>query len=223
MSETCGPIPRAAFARLSPDGSCWRTVQLSLLADISASSCVTWPRWGLCARGACYEQRMSAPPISARASLSSVPTPTANDHKNSGYQKRNGRVYLNLPGAVGAAKVPTPRASDQNSPALGRPRHQQALRDRVAEAARAPTPTATDHKGSSRRGQRRGQLSEATEPGSGGRLNPQWVAWLMGWPLGWTSPEPLPPEEIEAWRRLHDCTPTQRRLSLPEDSTTKGD
>jgi hypothetical protein len=25
----------------------------------------------------------------------------------------------------------------------------------------------------------------------GGRLNPRWVEWLMGWPLGWTSLQPL--------------------------------
>ena len=25
----------------------------------------------------------------------------------------------------------------------------------------------------------------------GGSLNPMWVEWLMGWPLGWTACEPL--------------------------------
>lgn len=24
-----------------------------------------------------------------------------------------------------------------------------------------------------------------------GELNPDWVEWLMGWPIGWTAPEPL--------------------------------
>jgi hypothetical protein len=32
----------------------------------------------------------------------------------------------------------------------------------------------------------------ATEPDQiGGALNPTWVEWLMGWPLGWTALEPL--------------------------------
>ena len=90
---------------------------------------------------------------------------------------------------------------------------------------RWPTPAATDWKGSSRMGQRRGQLDEAVENSaawvpcpecenylctihrthahececppieewdsdpyerSGGQLNPTWVEWLMGLPLGWT-------------------------------------
>jgi hypothetical protein len=47
-----------------------------------------------------------------------------------------------------------------------------------------PTPSATDHKGSSKPGQRWGQLTEAVAVG--GQLNPTWVEWLMGFPLGWT-------------------------------------
>jgi hypothetical protein len=27
--------------------------------------------------------------------------------------------------------------------------------------------------------------------GNGGKLNPDWVEWLMGWPLGWTDLKPL--------------------------------
>ena len=49
-----------------------------------------------------------------------------------------------------------------------------------------PTASATDYKGSSQPGQRRGQLTEPIEPGSGGRLNPEWVEMLMGFPAGWT-------------------------------------
>jgi hypothetical protein len=26
---------------------------------------------------------------------------------------------------------------------------------------------------------------------AGGKLNPTWVEWLMGWPIGWTDCEPL--------------------------------
>ena len=33
----------------------------------------------------------------------------------------------------------------------------------------------------------------------GGSLNPPWVEWLMNWPLGWTSLDPLPPEHFERW------------------------
>ena len=57
---------------------------------------------------------------------------------------------------------------------------------------RWPTASATDHKGVSRPGQRRGQLEEAVRypgpgavPGPGMKLNPRWVCALMGFPLGW--------------------------------------
>ena len=32
-----------------------------------------------------------------------------------------------------------------------------------------------------------------------GQLNPDWVEWLMGWPIGWTSLEPLPSERWAEW------------------------
>lgn len=35
--------------------------------------------------------------------------------------------------------------------------------------------------------------------GHGGQLNPEWVEWLMGWPIGWTSLEPLPRENLMDW------------------------
>ena len=36
-----------------------------------------------------------------------------------------------------------------------------------------------------------------------GTLNPTWVEWLMGWPLGWTALEPLGTDKYQQWRRLH--------------------
>ena len=29
------------------------------------------------------------------------------------------------------------------------------------------------------------------QPKAGGQLSPEWVEWLMGWPVGWTSLEPM--------------------------------
>jgi hypothetical protein len=36
-------------------------------------------------------------------------------------------------------------------------------------------------------------IEEARSMGAenGGKLNPDWVEWLMGWPLGWTDLKPL--------------------------------
>lgn len=33
----------------------------------------------------------------------------------------------------------------------------------------------------------------------GGMLNPAWVGWLMNWPMGWVSLEPMTKEEMEEW------------------------
>ena len=98
----------------------------------------------------------------------------------------------------------------------------------IAEQAEHwPTPGANDQKGSAQKGQRRGQLDEATEqihthlsssppaptspdgptsspptPTSRRRLNPAFVSWLMGWPIHWTAPVPIPsgPAATAWWR-----------------------
>jgi len=36
---------------------------------------------------------------------------------------------------------------------------------------------------------------------NGGRLNPMWVEWLMGWPLGWTDLKPLEMDKFQQWRQ----------------------
>ena len=37
----------------------------------------------------------------------------------------------------------------------------------------------------------------------GGSLNPTWVEWLMGWPLGWTALEPLEMDKFQQWCEQH--------------------
>ena len=91
--------------------------------------------------------------------------------------------------AVAARKWPTPIASDsRGSSGKPTPGKQVQLVDAVRRVA---TPTARDWKS--------GKASDATmernsRPLSeqiGGSLNPTWVEWLMGWPLGWTDLKPL--------------------------------
>jgi hypothetical protein len=38
---------------------------------------------------------------------------------------------------------------------------------------------------------------------AGGSLNPQWVEWLMGWPIGWTDLKPLETDKFQQWLNLH--------------------
>ena len=37
----------------------------------------------------------------------------------------------------------------------------------------------------------------------GGTLNPTWVEWLMGWPLGWTDLKPLEMDKFRKWQQQH--------------------
>jgi hypothetical protein len=37
----------------------------------------------------------------------------------------------------------------------------------------------------------------------GGKLNPMWVEWLMGWPLGWTDLKPLETDKFQKWQDEH--------------------
>lgn len=36
-----------------------------------------------------------------------------------------------------------------------------------------------------------------------GRLNPPWVEWLMGWPIGWTDLRPLEMDRFQEWQQQH--------------------
>jgi hypothetical protein len=106
------------------------------------------------------------------------PTPTAGDAKSSGSR--------NLPGSkahTGVSLTDAVKFGNSRTP------------------WRHPTPTASDATGGPAYSKPAGRdggppLKETIR---GGPLNPGWVEWLMGWPTGWTSLEPLPVERWEEW------------------------
>ena len=130
--------------------------------------------------------------------------------------KQLGSNQISSPPSLGEAakKWPTPRTvtgggeSAERKKQLGR--EDAGGGDLQAAVENWPTPGANDMKGSHREGQRHGQLDEAAEikfqssllaqgtgdgatssekhPTSRRRLNPAFVAWLMGWPWWWTHP-----------------------------------
>jgi hypothetical protein len=59
---------------------------------------------------------------------------------------------------------------------------------------------------------------------NGGQLNPTWVEWVMGWPLGWTDLELLETDKFLSWLQLHgvSCHPQLRKgdekPSIPQES-----
>ena len=46
-------------------------------------------------------------------------------------------------------------------------------------------------------------LEQTVNQSIGGKLNPTWVAWLMGWPLGWTDLKPLAMDKFQSWLQQH--------------------
>ncbi len=78
-------------------------------------------------------------------------------------------------------------------------------RNGLAGFVRMPPPASSDWKGSSKPGQRRGQLTDPTTEviPAGGRLNPTFVEWLMGWPIGSTALSPLAMDRFREFVQQH--------------------
>ncbi len=192
-----------SYARLSPDGSWLRMYQDSFqsMLDGSLEECSgTWPRAGTMRNGTSYRRLMSERPTSASGS-SSWPTPRS--HEAGDYQYDGGNRDRKRPTLTGAAKMwPTP-----NVPSGGRTLPEGTTRtgmtpdgkkrqvDLNQAVKRWPTPS-VDTSGGGHTGLAGGQGNrlklyemlgyEAGKLMASQSLNPYWVEWLMGLPLGWT-------------------------------------
>jgi len=98
--------------------------------------------------------------------------------------------------------IPTPRANDAKK--VGNIDATNP-RNGLAGFVRMPTPASSDWKGSSKPGQRRGQLTDPTMGviPAGGRLNPTFVEWLMGWPIGSSALQPLEMARFQEFVQQH--------------------
>jgi hypothetical protein len=161
------------FVKYSRESYVWKTAQCSLLGG-SEEFLETWPRWGSMRNGESYLQPTAALPICESAS-GLWPTPTV-----SGNYNRIGASAKSGTGLATAVKM-------------------------------YPTPVATQYKGWSKNHNRADSNDridytierEAYEMDMPGRLNPTWVEWLMGWPLGWTDLKPLATDRFREWLQQH--------------------
>lgn len=123
-----------------------------------------------------------------------LPTPRASPSHAEGREAgiRHKEKWGSQTLATAAKMLPTPRAEGQDAGAhRGRPDSLHALVKGHPEGTpMLPSPAASDHKGSSRPGQRRGHLSEVV---AGQMLNPAWVQRMMGYPDGWMADLPADP------------------------------
>ena len=126
-------------------------------------------------------------------------------------------------------KWATPRVGDSknNAGSSERNRHGPALNVQVKQML--PTPSSGGDSGGPH-GIRGGSWAkeklvetfgeEDAVAMSGGSLSPDWVSWLMGLPVGWTSLEPMPREEYDEWFQAQlDGTWWQEERGLPRVAT----
>jgi len=80
---------------------------------------------------------------------------------------------------------------------LTRAEAEQMLQGSMEPARMSAWPTPTQQDGENNGGASQYErnpvpLNAAAKPqGDTGQLNPDWVEWLMGWPIGWTSLDPI--------------------------------
>ncbi len=184
--QECGEKCHGLLARYDQDSHLWRTVQCSLLEDLN-ESLQTLPQWGMTVNGGLYLRQTLVRPI---------------EEKESGYWLTP-NCMDSLP-----PRLPEALKKQYENNRQGRTTH-STLREQVVYPPPNqmwPTPAARDYKGANSfkttsekisQGKRShmGQLPNAImmeeQASIGGTLNPTWVEWLMGWPLGWTDLKPL--------------------------------
>jgi len=181
------------------------------VAGLTLSS-ETCPNWGMMQNGACWELGTSARHIKETGCgylqtthQYMIPTPTTmpeapNKNANTNGPKNLLEVAQNNwnPGQM----WPTPTRRDYkgtNSPEGLTRKDGKSRMDQLPNAVKYSTPQSRDWKGTSGGFQKGKDL-----PGQvGGHLNPPWVEWLMGWPVGWTDLKPLETDRFQQWQQQH--------------------
>ena len=192
--ETYGQTLNESLARFHPGSCSWRTFQTSIIQS-APQSLETWPKWGLTRLGALYALPTLAHPIEERDGLSwQLPTPTTQMNQTC-ESMNHSKAHRNLKKLL----YPTPTASEAEK--AGKYKKGQTGNSLVAKAKRGeliyPTPTAREpndlglnlDRGRYSNDTLTRKVSNQEGLKTGGRLNPQWVEWLMGWPIGWTDLE----------------------------------
>ena len=182
----CGPNLQESLARYDPATHLWRTRQCSLFEGLG--ECLeTFPKSGMMQGGVLWELTMWEHPTSEREC-----------------------GFWRTPDAGAGGEISDEKAADY---AAGKPRKsgsaiQIRLCDQVRHRKLWPTPKCQDSR-TALRDRGKSNLGEVvhggmqTPPTKTARLNPNWVEWLMGWPIGWTDLKPLGMGKFRSWRQQH--------------------
>ena len=190
----CGNTWQGLLAKFDPNTSLWKTAQCSLFEDLELSL-ETFPRWGSMRNGELFQREILVLPILENESglLQQMwPTPVA--------KEGNGSQAFKLTDAVEATMGKSMPVMQKNV-------------EKWKEFQMWPTPVCQDSRHATTRHldpnnqywkSNLGEVVMSTEQtGIPGRLNPTWVEWLMGWPLGWTDLKPLEMDKFQEWQQQH--------------------
>jgi len=186
-----GPTSKELLGKCDQTSSSLRMFQVSLNGDLIKLS-LTSTNWGIMRHGVLW----ALPKLGHFTKeedgsyLRTLPTPTTQGNVQvlGQYNKKNGTTLGGY-----ARMFPTPTASDGTRTNLTYGAGNLTLKGHVKML---PTPTSNEDsyrlKGNSQASKclaalaKKGELTNGKDPfNQSGRLNPQWVAWLMGLPIGW--------------------------------------
>ena len=212
IHEICGRTLPAPLARLDHTSSSWKTSQMSLSGHYPHFS-KTFPKWGMMRRGVLWQLPKLAHPTNDPVG-SYLPTPTTQANMLCDSMSHS-KAHRNLNQLI----WPTPTVNhirNHNEPVKNYEKRVQDWKEGKTKGKpgislgvavrKFATPTVTDAanmpmrkvaKESLAKGNWRGidlrtsaQLIPSKIPFQNtGKLNPQWVEWLMGWPIGFTECE----------------------------------
>ena len=174
--------------------SCWRTSQVSFMEmqdglPMGERLLANFPRWGTTVNGQLWEQEMLAHPTSENDG-GGLPwgTPTAQDAKHATLSpsevERDPNVLRNQVHGTTWATPTTRDWKDGSDPSPAVPTN--ALLGRQAPRTEMG-------------GQESSPSDQNSPPPSPRRLNPNFVEWLMGLPIGWTDLKPLETASVHQW------------------------
>ena len=176
---------RALSVKYDPVSRGWKTHHCLWDEDLDWS-CLTLPRWGMMQSGALWA-RITPPPLTRGIESGYWPTPRA-------------------------AECHGEKHSLETSFRHWQEGRQACLSQMVRDKRMFPTPCATEarqgyqNRHNGKKG-RQESLSTVVRGGTaawaGGQLNPTWVEWLMGWPIGWTDCAVSAMDRFRQWCASH--------------------
>lgn len=225
--ETCGQRPYEPLAKFDPDTHSWKTFQISLLTNTLDKFSQTWPRSGIIVNSILYQRRslVQTTDESGRGfwltpSTIQITPGSERREKRTKYRKSIGRqdnAGCLVEQVMEQKFWPTITVNGNANKKEYSPKAGDGLLTAVKRAD-LPYPTPRGGEGGvglcGGTGSREmlqslkdaGQITEeerlSMQSGSGGQLNPVWVERLMGFPIGWTSLEPIDKELLNDWLEM---------------------